>query len=672
MPLWFEYIVVVGCSGVISFGGFGLLLAVAGNYSAGPALLLGAVGTVACTFLARPVGSPSPARATPGVTLPAVGMCVVAATVAVWNSILIGHNVVVATDPGVYLVAGRWLASHGSLIVPAGHPWSGTTANITTVSAGMYQMPNGTLQFQFAHLLAALLAEAHGVGGDALMFRVPALLNAVGLCAVYATGCRLIRRPWLTLAAVTALAVALPQLYFSRDTFSESATQVLLWGGIWLLLRAYETRRVTVAVVAGLAIGGTLMTRIDAVAYLIPVPLLAAAGWLAAHSPDDRRSLLRVYTAVLAGALPPAVLGTIDVQRRSTLYYVVLRNETLELYILLAASMVAAVVMVLALGGPSRLASWLYIQRNRISIGAAWVIGLVFLVAWSLRPAGPTTSEGGAVGIGIAAVQKSEGLPVHPETYAEHTVQWISWYIGPVAVILAIVGLCLLTVLAIRRGWPAAVVVLAMAGPLTILYLWNPNVTPTQIWAMRRFVPASLPALLLAAGAAVDIAATASGRLFRGSAWPRRVAAVGAAGMIAFPLGTTLPVARFQVQANFLPVVERMCQVVGPNGAMLFPYGDYDGLVLMQTVRSWCNVPAARLLSPATSPQLSAMAASMRAQGRTLWVVGTATLIRQTDPALTPALIGKGTSPRELEQTVDRPPQHYSQSVLTVSGAKVP
>ena len=43
------------------------------------------------------------------------------------------------------------------------------------------------------------MAEAENIGGDRLMFRVSVLLGAIGLLAMYAVGCRLIRRPWLVL-----------------------------------------------------------------------------------------------------------------------------------------------------------------------------------------------------------------------------------------------------------------------------------------------------------------------------------------------------------------------------------------------------------------------------------------------------------------------------------------
>ncbi len=485
----------VGCTGVLSFGGFGLLLAVLGHYSAVPAFLLGVTGTAVCTVLARPTQRGLARGTSATLTIPAAGMGVVAGSFAIWNSIHIGHNVAVGSDPGVYVTAGRWLASHPSLLVPANAPWAPKGVPVSIASNGMYGGPHGTLEFQFAHLLPVLLAEAHQLGGDSLMFRVPAVLGALALCAIYAGGCRLVRRPWLVLVAVTALAISMPQLNVSRDTFSEPATQVLLWGGVWLLLRAYEGRRPVVALISGLALGGTLMTRIDAVAYLVPLPLLAAVAWLATRSADDRKSLLRVYAALVAGVLPPAILGTIDVQRRAGGYYAALSHETHKLYALLALSLVLALIVILFRPVWSRPVAWFVHRRRRISVVAAGVVGIGLILAWSVRPLTKGGKLSAAVAVAVGFAQRSEHLPFRPETFAEHSVQWLSWYLGPITMVLAIGGLCWMTVVAIRRGTPAVVVILAMAAPLTAIYLWNPEITPIQIWAMRQYVPAPAPAV---------------------------------------------------------------------------------------------------------------------------------------------------------------------------------
>jgi hypothetical protein len=92
----------------------------------------------------------------------------------------------------------------------------------------------------------------------------------------------------------------------------------------------------------------------------------------------------------------------------------------------------------------------------------------------------------------------------------------------------------------------------------------------------------------------------------------------------------------------------------------------------MQTLRDWCDVPAGKLLTTITGPELQATAAAFRAEGRTLWVLaGDPKLVSQVSPSLRPTLIGTATSKRELQTTIGRPTQNYAQSQFSVYGAEV-
>ena len=673
-PVWFDYLSLVGGCGVLSFGGFGLLLADIGHYRAWLALGLGAVGTVVAVVVGRPRLEGPKTRPAAGVTAPAVAICLVAIAVALWNAIKISHHVAVDTDPAVYAAAGHWIAGHGSLKVPAASAFSGLGMNFTLSSAGTYLVPGGFVEFQFAHLLPALLAEGHSVGGDAVMFRIPALLGAILLLPIYAVGCRLVRRPWIVVAALAALAVSLPQLSVTRDTYSEPATEALLWLGIWLLLRAYEERRLGVALVSGLALGGTLMTRIDANIYLAFLPPLALVAWLASRDAADRRSLLRVYGAVLVGVLPAALLGTFDVQRRAGYYYGSQRTQIIELYALLIGSVAGSLLVAWLWPRLPSATRWLSERRRHLAAIGAWIIAIGLLLAWSIRPNAPKTTLGGPAGQAIAQLQQTEGLGAKPFSYAEQTMVWLNWYLGPVTLILAIAGLCFLTVRVVRHGSYSGLTVLLLAGPLTATYLWNPHITPYQMWAMRRFVPVSLPLLVLAAAVAVDSVADVCAVRLRAPAWGRLALGVGAAGMFVFALGPSIPVRSFQGQAGYTALVNSTCSAVGKDAVLVFPDGDFDGVTLTQTLRDRCGIPAASLstMTPVTIAQLATVAQKLRSRGQKLWVLGySPQAIDAAVPGLNPTLVGSVRSPRELEHTIDRPPSHYQLTLLTVYAAKI-
>lgn len=696
-PAWMELLAISGLAGTISFGGVGLLLADLGHYSAGLALSVGAVGTLLGIAMGWPssrevsaqevsaqevsaqevsaqeavgadpsadlrparVADPRPAH------LPAAATVGGGVLIAAWNAKYIGHHVVSDRDPAVYTVAGKWIATHGNLVIPGKGIFASQGAAVQQLSGGVHQMHNGTLQLQFAHMLPALLADADKIGGDALAARVPALLGFLGLCAVYAVGCRLLRRPWLVAAAVIGLGVSLPDLYVDRDTFSEGASQVLVWGGILCLLRAYQTRRYGIAFLAGLAFGGALMAHIDGVIFLLPLALLGGLGW-AATRPGARRGFASRYGMVVAGAVPTAVLGTWDVQRRATDYYDNLSPRMHQLYEGLAACVAISLVLVVIWSLPSARAAVTAILLRYRAVGAraaAWIVGVGLLAAWTLR-AGHLW------------------WPKEPaNSYADQTMKWMGWYLGPVPVALAVVGLCILVYRAISKSSPTPLVVLVMAGAVSVLYLWNPNNSADQVWVMRRFTTCTLPLLMLAAGVAVEVSADQIARYVREPGWPKRFVSLSAAAFVAFPLSVSFPVRKFSAYSGSLAMVKQICSAVGPNSAVLFAYSipptGFDGYTLLQPIRDWCGVPAAALNTAIPEAQLYAMAGAFHEQGRTLWILGDTPAVVHNGfaggaPFLAPHLVASSLNATQLEQTYESPPGQYSPYPIEVYGTSVP
>ena len=670
LPLWFERGLVVVTAAVVSFGAFGLLMAVLGRYSALPVFLVGGVGTAIFSVLAWPrrkSTGPGPR----GVRLPAIGICLVALGFLVWNGVDNGHYVLVDRDPGIYATAGKWISSNGTLQVQAGQTWTAKGGEFNWASMGMYPEGDGILEFQFNHLAAVLFAEGESIGGDRLMFAMPALLGALGLCAVYAAGCRLVRRPWLVLAAVTALAVSLPQMSVARDTYSETSAQFLLWSGLWLLLTAYERRRLGVALLAGMAVAGTLLSRVDALVYLIPLPILGAVALLAARSREDRRFLWRMYAAVILGALPITILGTIDLIYRTGGYYQALHQQVTLLRLGFAASILGAAVLVVMWPRLDALRRWTDQRRSALGAVAAAVAVFGLLAAWSLRPSLQHTRD--VVNGTTGAAQRAESLLLDPtRAYHEQTMNWMAWYLGAIPLAFAIIGIGLLLSRLIRRPTPAIALLLAVAGIGTALYLWSPQITPTQIWAMRRFVPAALPFLVLASAFAIDAGLTLLPRLGLSRAWTRLIPIAAVVPVIAFPVGLVVPVRHFQSQAGFISVVDKTCETVGPHAAVIFVPEHRLGLTMTQTIRSFCGVPATKLVGAISAERLKTVAALWQAEGRTLWVLGsTPDVIVKSAPGLSPSLVGTAVNTLQLAETLSRPPTTYRTEVLEIYAAKV-
>jgi hypothetical protein len=523
--------------------------------------------------------------------------------------------------------------------------------------------------------MPVLLAEADGLGGDRLLFWVPALLGSLGLLAVYAAGCRFVGRPWLVLAAVGALALSLPQLNVSRDTYSESSVEFLLWSGLWLTITAYRRGRLGMAVLAGAALGGTLLSRVDAFAYLIPLPVLGAVALLMAKSRAERRQVSRMHLGLLVGAVPIALLGTFDVIARAGHYYVDLGRQIQQLRIGMAGSILVG-IMLLAVWPrlaphAAPLTTWVSARRRGLAVTSSVTAVLGLLAAWLLRPA-VTHELGDSISL-IGGLQARSGLAVEPNrTYSEFSFSWLSWYLGPITVTLAIIGVALLVASMWRRIDAVGAFVLSVPGFASVIYLWKPSIIPDQIWAMRRFVPATLPLLVLLAAVAIAALAQLAAKSAAGAAWQRSVLIVGAAGLLMFPIATASPVASFEPQAGALTVVQGLCRTVGPRSAIVFAANDAPGVLLPTAVRTWCDVPVAVLTRPQSQAEILQMARSWQAGGRKLWVVGSsAALTEKSAPGTNARHIATASSPRELEMTIQRAPAAYAGSVFSIYAGPV-
>jgi hypothetical protein len=657
---------------VIGVGGVGLLLAVLGVYHFVVALVVGGLATIALTALAWPRSALATSPIRIG-TWPAIGMCLVAAGSTAWNAHYAGHHVAIGRDPGVYSVTAKWVATHGNLEVPTVLEWTTKSDSIAVKNGGSYLAGSNDTEFQFDHLTPVLLAEADNLGGDQLMFRLPALIGALALCAIFAVGWRLVPRPWLVLAAVTGLAVSLPQLNVSRDNFSEPAVQLLLWAGMFLLLMAYERVRPGVAVLAGAALAGTMMSRIDAPMYLVPLPLLAALTWLATPSGTKRRVLLRLYGLFLVGAIPVAVLGILDVQDRAGHYYDDLHTQVVQLQLGVSFSIVAGALVVLvwplARVPLHRATGWVDSHREQIAVLGGCLVALGIIALWAIRPAFHSHGPPNALVYGL---QGLAGVPHDwTRTYAELSVVWQSWYLGPTTIGLATVGAALMLARVIRRPFAPYCLVLAVAGVGTGLYLWRPSISPDQIWASRRFVPAAMPLFVLLAAFSIAVIAASVSR--RNEGLSRPALAIGAVALVAFPLGTTLPVRSFSAQSGFLAGVQATCRATGPGAALLTSAKDPPSATLVGALRSWCNVPVATMTRPFSAAEIRSLADEWRAAGRTLWVLGSASrIVTASAPGSAPTVVGKLVSRHELEMTINRPPQHYLPVDDSIFAARIP
>ena len=666
-PRWLRALAFAGASAVAAFGAVALTAAIAGVYRTYVVFPIGALLWLALLLLARPIlGAPGDADRRAHVVA-ALGVLFVAG-VTFWNARHASQHILINRDPGVYVNTGRWIALHGNLRVDAAVGPFASQPGLAFGSFGMYPR-GGILSFQFAHLLPALLAMAHDVGGDRLMFASAPAFGGFGLLAFFVAAWRLLRQPVVALAALVAFALLLPQLSFSRDTFSEIPMQVLLFTAVWIFADRRAFRRPRVALVAGLLLGMLQAARIDALVALLGLAPLFALMWLLAN-PRHRDEVARSAGACAIGVVPGLVLGFVDVRLRSHQYLTDLQHDVKTLVVGAIASLVVAFVMVAA--GPP-----IARRVRRIPDWVGWAAAALVAVAgfgmWFVRPR--VQHADGTKNALIIGLQQAAGVKVQPgRSYAERSMVWMQWYLGPVLVAAAIVAAALLVRALIRGNRWYTVAALAFLGPASVVYLWRPNITADQIWVMRRYLFSALPLLTLLGFGLVAFLVGYRPRLLPRAA-PIAVAVLIAVAGIVSPLRALKPVPNITEQRGYLLALHDACRIMGEHAAIVVLQGR-TGLFAEwapQTLRGWCDVPVA-VMVPTTGSRdvLANLAAGWEREGRRLWVASDAgTTIRKVLPAghvvQTPVVV----NPYLLEGALLHRPGAYAQQHLVVALAPV-
>jgi hypothetical protein len=651
--------------------GFPLLLA--GRLSAPPMVFMSAPLAVGLCYLALrqlPASWPGlrPARRVPWWAV--AGTVAVAAAFAGWQIAERTEQIIFLRDPATYLQVGYWIAHHGSLPIPNSlGAFGGPHQGLSFASVNYY--PRGSsIVPQFMTGMPMVAAGAIWLGG------IPAALvitPLIGGCAVLSFGGlagRLVGPGWAP-AAAAVLALSLPQQYTSRSTFSEPLAQVLLFGGLCLLAdsmvvarRPYRRRATgpggwpgqdkVLAGLAGLALGLTVLVRIDALSDILPaVPF---CGLLLAAR---RRQAVPFGLGLLAGV----GYGLADGYLLSRPY---LDLEAPSLRPL--ALITAAVVLLTAVGlvltrsraGLVRMRGWLTPRVLRWLPTAAAALTVGIFVAFAVRPLLQTVAgETDPVSIAyVAELQKLAHLPINGRRqYYEQSLYWVIWYIGVPAVLLGAFGLAVLARRCTRalltwkdpdaaaRVWALP---LLIALWVIVSVLWRPAVSPDQPWASRRLVPFVLPGLILGAVWAAAWLRDRAGRLGRARTTSALVACCCVASLVIPTALTTFApsinpkdpgingMAFRKIGGGELTAVRQLCAAIG-RGASVVILDSLTADRFAQVVRGICDTPAA-VLAPVTPATVGPVVAGIEAAGRR------PVLLAQTEAELAPY----GGGPRQV------------------------
>lgn len=587
-----------------------------------------------------------------------------------------GEHVMTDRDPGVTVVAARSLAGTGTTDIAGarGTPFGDVVGVTPNTAIGYEPTPDGSGAAVLIQSpgVPALLATAQAAAGDAAMFLVVPLLAGIAMALFSALAMR-VAGPWFGLLATAALAVSLVQAYVARDAMAEVPTQVLILGGLWLLLVAQRDGHLGRGALAGLAVGVAVALHLPALLAVAALVLAAAFDALLGDGGPEALASRRAFAGAVGGMLAGTAFGLLGMFRWNRAYIDAHDEFVAPMLLLLGLALAAwATISLLRRSRPESPLG----ARARLLLGrgACVVVATAGTYALLVRPHVERARVPAWMEAGVGNLQRATGTRIEPtRSYAEHTMQWLADYVGIVALVLGIAGIAWGCVVAMRPAAIAIRTVLPLAMIATAVYVARPTAFPDQPWVMRRFAPEVVP-LLLVFGAWLlsRLWAHQQATVSRRAGVGRAAIALAAALMVVLPAAALQPVARAETGTRQQDAVHALCANLGPDAAVLMVGGLPASAWYPQTVRSFCGVPVATLdgVAPGTVARLSA---EWRRRGRDLRLVGrtAADLAPQgvVAAAVTTIVVGGA---HEIRFTINRRPDAYAAGALLFATAPAP
>jgi hypothetical protein len=467
----------------------------------------------------------------------------VVAALTAWQLTEGSEALIVLRDPGMYLQSGYWIAQHGSLPIPETlRAFGGAHAGLQFPSTG-FLVRGGSVYPAAMPGLPLLLAGAFWVHGATGALSLGPVLGGLAALTFAGLVARLVGPQWAPAGALI-LGLSLPQQYVGRTSLSETALQIVLFGGLCLLadslalrgsgdpaadrgaaapdarsarsrlavarqlaiptrFASWLTPQRTLAGLAGLALSFGLVISLDGIVVLLAVIPFAAA-LVIGRRPQAATFLFGIVFGTCYGIVS---LYLVDRPFLDTV------GETAALAGVVAVWLVALSIVAFQLARVGRVRR--FVPRVLARRPLRWlpeagaVLAVLALIGFAARPYVQKVHGHPSLAVynAIRSLQRLQGLPVDPtRTYAEQTLYWLIWYIGLPTVLLGAFGLALVVRRCLRalltwqdpagvwRAWGLPLAVIC-AGSAVVL--WAPDIVPDQPWASRRLIVSAIPGLII-------------------------------------------------------------------------------------------------------------------------------------------------------------------------------
>ena len=379
----------------------------------------------------------------------------------------------------------------------------------------------GEMLPQYLHLFPLWLSLAFKLWRFDGLFGFNVVLGLLSLLLVVALAIEIFRSKTVGLLASSLLCLNLGQIWLVRSPFSETLAQVLLLAGVWMLTLALSRRIGGLGFLSGLVFGLSLMVRIDSVLAILAVSvflILVRSGLVG--------SVGLAVRPVAAGLVIGLAFSLTHIGLFSYPYVVaILHNQGVLSLLerqwgwLLVLALLATAVLWFSTRLMRLIGAW---QRRRfpkhkrpedrvtgrriVFVSLSALVIVVFAYGYFLRP--------------MMATEASL-IPLSPPHqgaipyYDELNLVRLGWYLTPLGLGLACIGIILALRQVVLRGQVRPLPFLLLLAAFLLFYGYKSRAFPDNYWVIRRYAEVAIPAMLILAGLVIQ----RSCRLASGYPW---------------------------------------------------------------------------------------------------------------------------------------------------------
>ncbi len=422
----------------------------------------------------------------------------------IWGSFnvrYVSENVYIHKDPAIYSNTAVWLTKHDNINIQSTEIL-GENDEFDPSSNGieMFFNDRSRLYVQAPHYFPSLLSYFGTFFGlHAIVFSN--ILIAMLSLLLFFTFLRFFVSPRWALLALLLLGTSLPMIYFSRDTYTEPLTIVLIFGALimnFLLLsfilpkvqknnQKINRQYLLLFLLAGLLSGAPVLVRVDT--YIIPSLMLAALTLaLLIIKISNAKFYLLSY---IVGSSLMILLGWIDLSKLSAEYYNSLHTEIISqivLWVFVSFISISVIQVKKIHSIINNLVDKVNTRNGLLILSLILFLSFIFIVS---RPLWLEVHRSYFNNEYVASLQEINNHEVIDGTrfYAEQTHLWIVWYLGIAILPMGFVGFTLFLVRFVRTKDVRKLATMIIFLSLTAVYFNYPRITPDQIWASTGYIP---------------------------------------------------------------------------------------------------------------------------------------------------------------------------------------